>query len=450
MRDLHYFEHSPSLDATIQSQQTSPLLPKTDPETSQNEPPSSSSSSSSKLPEGYLALPTSFLASFAIAVTAASTVYAYAHIVCEDATHCSDSEKAAYTSAVALATTLANLFSLTAMGIYERLPTRGALTLWMILRGGSVVVLTAGVFRRSIPLALAARVLEGLATDNVLHLTLNALYARSKDQHNVGRLMSVSLALYMGGMALSPALAALLTDFRISFGIAIGIFALTIIYLAIVGPLENGKRKEPASSEDGSPPAPTRRLKELTKPIVNLVSDRTLLMYGTSMLLYNAAVSYMFPALMIHATLQFGFSSATNGLLISVAAGSSSMYLLLSAAISTPARNAPSAVASLLVLMAAMCGLAAVPVGWALFPGVAVAAFGLATPSFIKAHMIQRRPRHSAAVAAIAVAEGLGSLLAAPILGGWQVVYPGGSVLFVSAGLIAASTVSFLAVCAIE
>ncbi|OJD31017.1 uncharacterized protein BKCO1_5300027 [Diplodia corticola] len=402
---------------------------------------------------GYKAMPISFLASCAMAATAASTVYAYAHILCRDASRCEDAEKATYASAVAAATTVANVCGLVAVGIYERMPTRAGLGLWVGLRAASVVVLAAGVLRKSIVLALGARVLEGLATDNTLHMTLNALYARAADQRVVGRLMSASLALYMAGMALSPALAALLADFRVSFAAALAVFAVAAAYLAVVGRLDEPKISSGSSSEStgesssGSSSDGGHRGGGIVRPAVYLGSDAVLAAHGGAMLLYNAGVSYMFPALMVHATLRFGFSAKHNGLLLSVAAGSSALYLVAAAWAARPGRNAAAALVSLAVLAAAMCGLATVPVAWALFPGVACAALGLAAPSFVKAHLVQRRPHDSLAVAALSVAEGAGSLVSAPLLGGWQSAHPGGSVLFVAAGLALASAVVFAVGC---
>ncbi|KAK7516262.1 major facilitator superfamily domain-containing protein [Phyllosticta citriasiana] len=410
------------------------------------------------IPVGYKAMPVSFLASCAMAATAASTVYAYAHILCRDATQCADKEKAAYASAVAAATTIANVCGLVAVGIYERLPTRGALALWVGLRAGSVVVLSAGVLYKSIILGLSARILEGLATDNTLHMALNGLYARAEDQRLVGRFMSASLALYMAGMALSPALAALLSDFRVSFAAALGVFALTAVYLAVVGRLGesgHGKRGESDSADQGcenggesdKPSKIMGAVRAVTRPALYLASDRVLAAHGGAMLLYNASVSYMFPALMVHATLRFGFSSAQNGLILSVAAGSSALYLVVAAYFARPARDAPAALISLAVLIAAMCALAAASVAWALFPLVAAAALGLATPSFVKSHLVQRRPGDSLAVAALSISEGVGSLISAPLLGAWQSAHPGGSVLYVAAGLAAASAVVFAVGC---
>jgi hypothetical protein len=93
---------------------------------------------------GYKAMPVSFLASFAMAATAASTVYAYAHILCEDGSQCGDSEKAIYASAVAAASTIANVCGLMAVSVYERLPTQMGLVVWVGLRAGSVVMLGVG------------------------------------------------------------------------------------------------------------------------------------------------------------------------------------------------------------------------------------------------------------------------------------------------------------------
>jgi hypothetical protein len=302
------------------------------------------------------------------------------------------------------------------------------------------------VVQKSIRLALGARVLEGLATDNTLHMVLNGLYARSNDQRHVGRLMSASLALYMAGMALSPALAALLSDFRVSFAVALVIFAVAAVYLVIVGRLDDETVVKQADSDhdgDGS----ALRLAALARPTLRLFSDRVVGAHGAAMFLYNAAISYMFPALMVHATLQFGFTPAQNGLLLSVAAGTSSLYLVVAAIVSRPARNAGSVLVSLTILVAALATLAMVHVSWALFPVVAVVSLGLATPSFVKAHLVQRRQHDALAVAAISVAEGLGSLASAPLLGAWQSTHPGGSVLFVAAGLAATSASVFVVGC---
>ncbi|KAK7530970.1 uncharacterized protein J3D65DRAFT_143793 [Phyllosticta citribraziliensis] len=432
-----------------------------------------------EIPAGYKAMPVSFLASCAMAATAASTVYAYAHILCHDASRCADKEKAAYASAVALATTIANVCGLVAVGIYQRLPTRGALALWVGLRAGSVVVLSAGgvflllpllhlhsslpadsrlqtVLYKSIALGLSARILEGLATDNTLHMALNGLYARAEDQRLVGRMMSASLALYMAGMALSPALAALLSDFRVSFAAALAVFALTAVYLAVVGrlggsgPDKQGEEESNGHDQEGERNRPNNMMSAvmaLAQPALYLASDRVIAAHGGAMLLYNAAVSYMFPALMVHATLRFGFSPGQNGLILSVAAGSSALYLVVAAWFARPARDAPAALVSLAVLIAAMCALAAASVAWALFPLVAAAALGLATPSFVKAHLVHRRPGDSLAVAALSISEGVGSLASAPLLGAWQSAHPGGSVLYVAAGLATASAVVFAVGC---
>jgi hypothetical protein len=301
------------------------------------------------------------------------------------------------------------------------------------------------VLRKSIALALSARILEGLATDNTLHMVLNALYARPNHQDDVGRLMAASLALYMAGMALSPALAALLSDFRVSFAMALALFAVTAVYLAAVGPLND----DDGSVRTGNEAANIHNdLGVLLFPTRHLVSNRVVAAHGGTMLLYNVAVSYMFPALMVHATLRFGFTPAQNALILSVAAGASALYLLMAAVTLQSARNTAPVLVSLAVLVGALCALALVPVAWALFPVVAIAALGLATPSFVKAHLVQRRQHDSLAVAALSIAEGVGSLLSAPVLGGWQSTHPNGSVLYLAAMLAATSAGVFLVGCA--
>ena len=93
----------------------------------------------------YLAMPVSFLASCAMAVTAASTVYANAHMVYKDATQCANREKPDYAPAVAVATTLiANIFELLAVDMYQQLSTSTELIVWVGLRAGSVLILAAG------------------------------------------------------------------------------------------------------------------------------------------------------------------------------------------------------------------------------------------------------------------------------------------------------------------
>ena len=75
-------------------------------------------------------------------------------------------------------------------------------------------------------------------------------------------------------------------------------------------------------------------------------------------------------------------------------------------------------------------------VGWAIFPGLAVA--------FIKARVAQFRPGDDMAMAALSVAEGYSSLLSVLVLGGWQSTHPGGSVLFLAAAGTATAAPLFL------
>jgi hypothetical protein len=92
-------------------------------------------------------IPFALLASLAIAVTSATTVFAYASLICRDPTHCQNAESSDYAAAVAVATFLANLAGTFALGPLGRLITKyrlGALWVWIICRASSVAVLALG------------------------------------------------------------------------------------------------------------------------------------------------------------------------------------------------------------------------------------------------------------------------------------------------------------------
>lgn len=91
-------------------------------------------------------------ASLAMAATAATTVFAYAVILCEDPVHCKGKEVSTYSGAVALAAGTANI-----CGILALVPLRYAVQLnakygllfWLISRGMSVAILAvAGRYLR--------------------------------------------------------------------------------------------------------------------------------------------------------------------------------------------------------------------------------------------------------------------------------------------------------------
>lgn len=95
----------------------------------------------------YKLLPLALLAALAIAATSATSVFAYASLLCRDPRHCGDDERGVYAGAVALATTLANICGLLLLGPLERISrksqTRG-LMLWLVCRSSSVLLLALG------------------------------------------------------------------------------------------------------------------------------------------------------------------------------------------------------------------------------------------------------------------------------------------------------------------
>jgi hypothetical protein len=92
-------------------------------------------------------IPFALLASLAIAVTSATTVFAYASLICRDPAHCQGAESSDYAAAVAVAVFLANIAGTFALGPLGQLVTRhqaGAMWVWIIFRAASVVVLALG------------------------------------------------------------------------------------------------------------------------------------------------------------------------------------------------------------------------------------------------------------------------------------------------------------------
>ncbi|KAF3058431.1 hypothetical protein GL218_05724 [Daldinia childiae] len=306
--------------------------------------PRSISQHQSTIPVQYInrVLPIAFTAAFAIAATAASTVFAYASLMCEDPAHCQPAEQKDYAEVVALATTIANVCAIVAVGPLQQLiegqPKIG-LFLWLVFRALSILVLATGVLMRSIRVAIAGRLFEGLATDNLLHYTLAAIYVQSDDERRISKLMRTSLALYMLGMSVSPVLMSLLSNFFASFIVAVAILGISLVYLSIWIPAEMNM-KNPEDDTAGLPPVtralPSRSsipgfaiqaIQSSISPIYHYRDEPKLLLPGLALSLYNTAQAYLFPAIMVHTAVHFGFTSTQNGYLISIAASVASAYL---------------------------------------------------------------------------------------------------------------------------
>ncbi|CAD6577322.1 MAG: hypothetical protein ASARMPRED_008217 [Alectoria sarmentosa] len=423
-----------------------------------------------------------------MAATAATTIFAYASLLCRDPTDCRDSERNLYAGAVAVATCAANVGGLLFLGTLERLSRenyKAALILWFVLRSMSVVVLVVGYQLRSIFIALSGQLFEGLASDNLLHFNLNAIYVQSSDKERVSRLIGTSLALYMVGISVSPFAAGYFDTTLVSFIFALGLFAVSLLYLVVFVDRPRPKHASKHSTQTGmfaredeisspSSPSPQTRanlgmiFRSVFSPLQTLYTCPAAMIPSFSLLLYNTGQAFIFPAIMVHTSLHFGFSAKQNGLLISIAHASSAVYLFFTLwavprviqtlnrrkprchASSLPIRyprtaDAVFAVLSLTIQSTFLTVLGLANEVWQVYPIVCLFALGLATPSFIKSHALAYFPVDDAprAIAALTMMETTGGLLAPVFLGGLQTARPGAGVLFVASGIMGASAVVF-------
>lgn len=339
------------------------------------------------------------------------------------------------------------------------------------------IAITPRVVRfASIRVALLGQVFEGFASDNILHFNLNAIYVQSPDERLVSRLIGTSLALYMIGISVSPAIASLLESFQASFMMASAIFTIALLYL-LVGvrtKQQEGPGQLPivTSREPPTPTAAKASLWDLVRfsasPLGIFATRPLSLVPGFALLLYNATQSYLFSAIMVYTSVTFGFSSRENGFLISIAHAVSSAYLLFTLFIipyiwqkfrryilvkvpgSVPLRSSGStdaalAIFSLLIqaLSVTLFALATKP--WQVYSTMALCALGFATPSFIKSYFVTLFASSDApqAVAALTMMEVLGSLLAPVGLGGLQTLWPGNGVFFAAAICIGLASMLF-------
>ena len=315
---------------------------------------------------------------------------------------------------------------------------------------------------------MSSQVFEGLASDNILHFNLNAIYVRANSQRTVSKLIGSSLALYMMGISISPSIASLLQNFRDSFLMAYGLFAAALLYLflAVRTPTKfsceqqvvpNSRRASSAEEENvGS------RICYLVgvagSPFLFFLEDYWRILPGLALFLYNSIQSYTFSAIMVYTSIHFGFSSRENGFLLTIVHVVASLYLFFvlfaAPAVSnlwqkqrTPSKDIPKeengsgmteacmALLSLLVQGGSLLMFAFLRRSWQVYAASALLALGLACPSFIKSYFMAKfaaadKPR---ALAALAVMETGGGLVAPIILGGLQTVWPGRGVFFVAA-----------------
>lgn len=96
-------------------------------------------------PERFL--PIALLAALGMSSTAATSYYAYATLICDNAAQCEKKEKSHFASAIATATLAANIIGIFVLGHLQKLATRNrrlALSLWLVTRSMSPVMLFIG------------------------------------------------------------------------------------------------------------------------------------------------------------------------------------------------------------------------------------------------------------------------------------------------------------------
>lgn len=346
-----------------------------------------------------------------------------------------------------------------------------------------------------------ARVFEGLATDNLLHYALSAIYVSAKDQARFSRLMGFSLALFMFGMSTSPTIAGLLPGFFSSFIMALSVFAISLLYLGVLVPvIEVGKNPLQGTPAPDTYPRWKSGTSRLFQPFLEMYAETSVAMSGLALLLFNTTQAYLFPALMVYTSTKFYFTNTQNGYLISTAATVSALYLLMvhyvkprldtlwkriRQADESPQMTADSsddtgstegqannslendrgqssaqpcastsisrtdflrAILSLSVQIVAFPGIALATEVWQIYFLVSALALGLAAPSFMKSYAVSLAGDKSAAVASLAMMESLGGLLSTVVLGTLQSwTGSGGTVFYVASGIVGSSLFALVA-----
>ncbi|KAI0445783.1 major facilitator superfamily domain-containing protein [Xylaria telfairii] len=424
-------------------------------------------------------LPIALLAALAMASTAATSYFAFATLLCKDPQHCQGDETVKYAGFVAIATSTANILGMSSLGHLQKLSTtnrRLGLLLWMVCRSMSAVALLAGVSVRSIYVALSARIFEGLASDNLLHFNLNAVYAQSPSKENASSLISYSLALYMIGISVSPFVAGFFNNFTTSFFMALGLFVVAIVYVRLCLPASSPRRAQATvipQQQDGQAVGSQERngilnmLTSLSKtvfsPLEPLRKRPTYLFIGLSLFCYNVVQSYIFDALLVHTSIRFGFTAKENGLIITTVHSIAALYIFTSIYLipkvvqhfnarsgfqflqhRLPTRDKYSMMAtiSLIVQVLSLTALGLANEAKQIYPITVLLAIGLPIPAFIKAYFLSlfEGEQKPAALAVLAMMETVGSVIGPLLLGGLQSYFSAsGSVFFAAAGLGGAS-----------
>ncbi|KAG6988948.1 hypothetical protein G7Y79_00067g095630 [Physcia stellaris] len=420
----------------------------------------------------------------ALATTAATSIYAYAKLLCDDPTHCEGLEQKNYAKAVAAAALVANISGLVVLGplasISKKNDTVG-LTLWLVIRMLSVLFLATGYRLGNILIALSSQAFRGLASDNLLHFQLNAIYVQHPKSEVVSKLIGTSLALYMIGISVGPFVPSLFHDEVIgSFIMASAIFGVALLYLLGYTIGVSGKPKRRSDVEFFPPDTESRSCRSKWSNALRIIVHKVLsplhaflmqpiaLWPGISLLLYNTGQAFAFPVIMVHTTLRFGFTAKENGILISIAHATAAAYLFCSLYLvprmvrssiwgyvgphPPPTLRCPRtsdgicAMCSLAMQSTALLLFGLARHSWQVYPITCLFALGLTTSSFIKSYTVLCFPLQDAprAIAALSVVETAGGVLAPAVLGGLQVMSARAEVLFVAAIIMGLATWTFV------
>lgn len=329
------------------------------------------------------------------------------------------------------------------------------------------------MYLRSFPFALAGQVLQGLASDNLLHFNLNSIYASASSTDTVSTLMGSSLALYMAGMAAGPAAAGFFPSFEHTFIAAAALFGFAIVYVLVS--LTNVKVDSNPATEVSMPPDASLTTPTAKKHSFSAILSPARLFYqhpgailqGVSLFLYNVVQAYLINLIFVFASVKFSFTVRENSVLLTLIAIVAASYLLLSlfvvprllawwnrSSTQTSGDHAASgsrrprsldlvaAGLSILVQMLAAVLLSQVHQASLLYLAAALSALGLAAPSFIKSYFVTALSNNATqGVSALALMETSGGLLSPLILGGWQANHADNSVFFIASGTLAGSLV---------
>ncbi|KUJ23218.1 MFS general substrate transporter [Mollisia scopiformis] len=418
----------------------------------------------------YLVLPIAFFASFSMAITNPSTLFAYATLLCKDALACQKEEENSYSGTFAASTAVTNLCGILVLGILpllRRMSTKAPLYFWLISRAHSVGFLMLGVYFDNLWIALCGRVFEGFAKDNILQLCLNAIFVHAPGYNQVSQFFALSLALFMLGQALGSSVAGIFSDFRTSFVLAIGMFALCIIYLFLAIPenkLAGSTREitdgEPSDHESMGRPS---LIRNFVVSVRSLFGEPALLPLQFTLLLYFGGASYTLSAVMVYASLRFQFTVKENGWLVSTAATSGSIYLFgilfilrkichskadAKAFVWSSRKRPPPdfwfGIASLALFALAVPCVGLAYHGWHLYPIIAVTAMGFSTPTFIRTYAVSLVSDGTQAISSLAFMEASGALISPLILGAVQSKIGVKTVFVVASGMVIVGTLSLL------